>query len=191
MDVGTRPAPVKATSTTLSPGVQSWSVGERLSLYLREAGRKISAFSPSSTARTNCLFPLFVCSLVTKERLVAMEYCLPVQFDYNGQKYLATMGPFEHSTERQFALTVNRRAIDECTSVEQLKPVAKNLLEGWSSLQTAFQSLMLENIQLRQALAVRDSSLEAADEMLTQASVVIDKYEKQLKNTNKLPWPFG
>jgi len=191
MDVGTRPAPVKATSTTLSPGVQLWSVGERLSLYLREAGRKISAFSPSSTARTNCLFPLFVCSLVTKERLVAMEYCLPVQFDYNGQKYLATMGPFEHSTERQFALTVNRRAIDECTSVEQLKPVAKNLLEGWSSLQTAFQSLMLENIQLRQALAVRDSSLEAADEMLTQASVVIDKYEKQLKNTNKLPWPFG
>lgn len=191
MDVGTRPAPVKATSTTLSPGVQLWSVGERLSLYLREAGRKISAFSPSSTARTNCLFPLFVCSLVTKERLVAMEYCLPVQFDYNGQKYLAAMGPFEHSTERQFALTVNRRAIDECTSVEQLKPVAKNLLEGWSSLQTAFQSLMLENIQLRQALAVRDSSLEAADEMLTQASVVIDKYEKQLKNTNKLPWPFG
>jgi len=101
------------------------------------------------------------------------------------------MGPFQHSTEREFALTVNRKAIDECTSVEQLKPVAKNLLEGWSSLQTAFQSLMLENIQLRQALAVRDSSLEAADEMLTQASVVIDKYEKQLKNTNKLPWPFG
>jgi hypothetical protein len=119
------------------------------------------------------------------------QYCLPVQFDYNGQKYLATMGPFEHSTEREFALTVNRRAIDDCTSLEQLKPVAKNLLEGWSSLQTAFQSLMLENIKLRQALAVRDSSLEAADEMLTQAAVVIQKYEKQSKRANKFPWPFG
>lgn len=101
------------------------------------------------------------------------------------------MGPFEHSTERQFALTVNRRAIDECTSLEALKPAAKNLLEGWSSMQTAFQRLMQENIQLRQALALRDSSLEAADEMLSQAAVVIEKYEQQLKRANKRPWPFG
>jgi hypothetical protein len=33
-------------------------------------------------------------------------------------------------------------------------------------MQTAFQSLMLENIQLRQALSMRDDSLRAADEML-------------------------
>ena len=118
------------------------------------------------------------------------EYCLPVQFDYNGQKYLATMGPFEHSTERQFALTVNRRAINECTSLEQLKPVAKNLLEGWSSLQTAFQSLMLENIQLRQALAMRDSSLEAADLMLTEAGKALQQYEKQSKRSRKSLWPW-
>ena len=119
------------------------------------------------------------------------QYCLPVQFDYNGQKYLATMGPFEHSTEREFALTVNRRAIDDCTSLEQLKPVAKNLLEGWSSLQTAFQGLMLENIQLRQAMAAQDGSLRAADEMLTEAAAMIQTYEKQSKRANKFPWPFG
>ena len=95
------------------------------------------------------------------------EYCIPVQFDYNGRKHMRHMGPFEHSTEREFALTVNRKAIDDCSNLEQLKPIAKNLLEGWSSMQTAFQSLMLENIQLRQAIAVKDSSLEAADEMLT------------------------
>jgi hypothetical protein len=101
------------------------------------------------------------------------------------------MGPFEHSTEREFALTVNRKAIDDCTSLTQLKPVAKNLLEGWSSMQTAFQSLMLENIQLRQALDTRDSSLRVADEMLNEAVVAMQQYEQQLKRANKRPWPFG
>jgi hypothetical protein len=119
------------------------------------------------------------------------EYGIPVQFDYNGQKRMAMMGPFQHSTEREFALTVNRKAIDDCSDVEQLKPVAKNLLEGWSSMQTAFQSLMLENIQLRQALNTRDSSLRAADEMLNEAVVAMQQYEQQLKRANKRPWPFG
>lgn len=118
------------------------------------------------------------------------QFCLPVQFDYNGQKYMATMGPFEHSTERQFALTVNRKAIDDCTSLEQLKPVTKNLLEGWSSMQTAFQSLMLENIQLRQALAVRDSSLEAADTLLNEAASALKRYEKRLNQTKPRLWPW-
>ena len=104
---------------------------------------------------------------------------------------MATMGPFEHSTEREFALTVNRKAIDDCTSLTQLKPVAKNLLEGWSSMQTAFKSLMLENIQLRQALSMRDDSLRAADEMLTQAAAAMQQYEQQLNRANKRPWPFG
>jgi hypothetical protein len=101
------------------------------------------------------------------------------------------MGPFEHSTEREFALTVNRKAIDDCTSLTQLKPVAKNLLEGWSSMQTAFQSLMLENIQLRQALDTRDSSLRVADEMLNEAVVAMQQYEQKLQRANKRPWPFG
>ena len=101
------------------------------------------------------------------------------------------MGPFDRSTEREFALTVNRRAIDDCSNLEQLKPIAKNLLEGWSSMQTAFQSLMLENIQLRQALAMRDDSLSAADEMLNEAVVEMQQYEQKLKRANKRPWPFG
>ena len=101
------------------------------------------------------------------------------------------MGPFDRSTEREFALTVNRRAIDDCSNLEQLKPVAKNLLEGWSSMQTAFQGLMLENIQLRQALSMRDDSLKAADEMLNEAVVEMQQYEQKLKRANKRPWPFG
>lgn len=101
------------------------------------------------------------------------------------------MGPFDRSTEREFALTVNRRAIDDCSNLEQLKPVAKDLLEGWSSLQTAFQSLMLENIQLRQALNTRDSSLRAADEMINEAVVAMQQYEQKLQRANKRPWPFG
>ena len=114
-----------------------------------------------------------------------------MQFDYNGQKHVRMMGPFDHSTEREFALTVNRRAIDDCSNLEQLKPIAKNLLEGWSSMQTAFQSLMLENIQLRQSLNTRDSSLRAADEMLNEAVVAMQQYEQQLNRANKRPWPFG
>jgi hypothetical protein len=54
------------------------------------------------------------------------EYGIPVQFDYNGQKRMAMMGPFQHSTEREFALTVNRKAIDDCSDLDQLKPVTKN-----------------------------------------------------------------
>ena len=58
-------------------------------------------------------------------------------------------------------------------------------------MQTAFQSLMLENIQLRQALSMRDDSLRAADEMLNEAVVAMQQYEQQLKRANKRPWPFG
>lgn len=118
------------------------------------------------------------------------QFSLPVQFAYNGQNYSVTMGPFHHSTEREFALTVNRKAIDDCPSLEQLKPVTKNLLEGWCSMQTAFQSLMLENIKLRQALAMRDSSLEAADLMLTEAGKVLQQYEKQSTKAKPRLWPW-
>jgi hypothetical protein len=108
-----------------------------------------------------------------------MTFVIPVQFAYNGKSYAASMGPFNHSTEREFALTVNRRAIEDCTSLEQLKPVAKNLLEGWASMQTAVQSLMLENIQLRQALDKRNVDLQAADEIMTEAAKMIDAMRKQ------------
>ena len=125
-----------------------------------------------------------------------MSFVIPAQFAYNGKNYAVHMGPFNHSAEREFALTVNRRAIDDCSSLEQLKPVAKNLLEGWSSLQTAFQSLMLENIQLRQALAKRDVDLQAAEEVINEASTLIETMQKQNANgqqswkaiRNLLPW---
>lgn len=102
------------------------------------------------------------------------------------------MGPFEHSTERQFALAVNHRAIDECSSLEQLKPVTKNLLEGWSSMNTALQSMMLENIQLRQALDKKNSDLEAAEEIMNQAAKIIDQLrcEKQSTKAKKSLWPW-
>jgi len=125
-----------------------------------------------------------------------MSFVLPVQFEYNGKMYGTAMGPFDHSTEREFALTVNRRAIDDCTSLTQLKPVAKNLLEGWSSLQTAFQSLMLENIQLRQALAKRDIDLEAAEEIVLEASAMLDAMRKKtefgqrLNQAKRNLWPW-
>mgnify|MGYP006866646061 FL=1 len=112
-------------------------------------------------------------------------------FDYNGRKHVRMMAPFDRSTEREFALTVNRRAIDDCSNLEQLKPIAKSLLEGWSSLQSSFQSLMLENLQLRQAISMRDYSLRAADEMLNEAVVEMQRYEQKLKRANKRPWPFG
>lgn len=124
-----------------------------------------------------------------------MSFVIPVQFAYNGKSYAASMGPFDHSTEREFALTVNRRAIDDCTSLEQLKPVTKNLLEGWSSLQTAFQSLMLENIQLRQALAKRDVDLHAAEEIITEASTMLDAMRRngraqQSGRARRSLWPW-
>jgi hypothetical protein len=125
-----------------------------------------------------------------------MSFVIPVQFAYNGKNYARQMGPFDHSTEREFALTVNRRAIDDCRSVEQLKPVAKNLLEGWSALQTAFQGLMLENLQLRQALAKRDVDLEAAEAIVNEASVMLDAMRKEVErgqrsgSARKGLWPW-
>ena len=121
------------------------------------------------------------------------RFSIPVQFTYNGRNRFATMGPFKHSTEREFALTVNRKAIDDCSSLETLKPVTKNLLEGWSSLQTAFQSLMIENIELRQAMAKQQGDLEAAEEIINQASELIDslRCEQQSNGTKRRLWPFG
>jgi len=125
-----------------------------------------------------------------------MSFVIPTQFAYNGKNYAVHMGPFNHSAEREFALTVNRRAIDDCSSLEQLKPVAKNLLEGWSSLQTAFQSLMLENIQLRQALDKRNLDLQAAEDVMNEASDMLEAMQTRRERGQQswqairslLPW---
>lgn len=120
----------------------------------------------------------------------SMQFCIPVQFSYNGENFTAAMGPFEHSTEREFALTVNRRAIDECEDLNALKPVAKNLLEGWCSMQTACQNLMLENIQLRQALAQRDADMKAAEDLFSEASDILEQHDQQLRRAKKSLWPW-
>ena len=109
---------------------------------------------------------------------------------YNGQVKRGIMGPFEHSAEREFALTVNKRAIEECSSLDQLKPVAKNLLEGWSTMNTALQSMMLENIQLRQALAKKELDLRAADELMNEAAEIVQQCAKQSKKARPSLWPW-
>ena len=122
--------------------------------------------------------------------MTLMAFSIPVQFSYNGRNHMTAMGPFNHSTEREFALTVNRRAIDDCEDIKALKPVAKNLLEGWSSMQTAMQSLMMENIQLRQALAKRDCDIQAAEELLKEAAGIVEQYGPQSRRAKRSLWPW-
>jgi hypothetical protein len=119
-----------------------------------------------------------------------MKFGIPVERVYNGKTRVTIMGPFEHSPQREFALTVNKRAIAECTDMKQLKEVAGNLLVGWASMQTALQSLVLENMQLRQVLDKRDTDLMAANDLLGEASTLIDQYTQQLNQTKKGLWSW-
>ena len=121
-----------------------------------------------------------------------MAFVIPVDFAYNGQKYNGIMGPFEHSTEREFSLTVSKKAIMECTDTQKLREVSLNLLTAWSGMQTAFQSLMLENINLRQAMGTQQSDLEAADKLLSEATELINaqQHELQSKKSRINPWPW-
>jgi len=119
-----------------------------------------------------------------------MKFGIPVERVYNGKTRITIMGPFEHSPQREFALTVNKRAIAECTDMKQLKEVAGNLLVGWASMQTAVQSLVLENMQLRQVLDKRDTDLMAANDLLAEASTLIDQYTQQLGQAKKGLWSW-
>ena len=120
-----------------------------------------------------------------------MKFSLPVQLDYGHQRYMAYMGPFEHSMQREFALTVSKKALQECQDKEKLREVALNLLEGWAMMNTAVQGLMKENLDLRQAINLRDSSLEAADVLLTEAGEALKKYERQSSRAKWRLWPFA
>jgi len=104
-----------------------------------------------------------------------MQYSLPVILDYDGRKRIATMGPFERSMEREFSLAVNKKAIDECTDLKQLKEVATNLLVGWSNMQGAIGELIKENMNLRHAIGLREADLQAAEELMNHAASVIEK----------------
>jgi hypothetical protein len=119
-----------------------------------------------------------------------MKFSLPVELDYGNRRYMAAM-TFEHSMQREFALTVSKKALQECNDKEKLREVALNLLEGWAMMNTAVQGLMKENIELRQAMALRDSSLEAADALLTEAGEALKKYERQSSRAKWRLWPFG
>ena len=121
---------------------------------------------------------------------ITMQFGIPVEMVYNGKTRITVMGPFEHSPQREFALTVNKRAIADCTDMKQLKEVANNLLIGWSSMQTAVQSLMLENMQLRQAMDKRDVDLEAANALLQEASTLMDQYDAQLAKAKRGLWSW-
>ena len=119
-----------------------------------------------------------------------MPFTVPIEFiGYDGRKHMTAM-TFEHSPQREFALTVNKRAIADCSDMKQLKEVAHNLLVGWSSMQTALQSMMLENMQLRQAMDKRDVDLEAANAIIEEASLLIDQYTQQLRKAKKGLWSW-
>ena len=119
-----------------------------------------------------------------------MKFGLPVQLQLKGRAVTAVMGPFEHSTERDFALTLSRKALKECRDPDKLREVAANLLEGWAMMNTALQGMIKENIELRQALDVRDSSLQAAEVLLNEAVQALQKYEKQSGRSRKGLWPW-
>ena len=117
---------------------------------------------------------------------------LPVTLrGYNGKNVDVAMGPFEHSTEREFALTVNKKAIQECRDIDSLKQVATNLLVGWSGMQTAMQKMIIENIELRQALSKSQLDLEAAEAIVAEAAELIEKqYGRQSWRAKWRLWPW-
>ena len=132
-----------------------------------------SVVSPDSTVQTKVFRLSRRATLEENEK--AMQYSLPVILDYDGRKRIAAMGPFERSVEREFSLAVNKKAIDECTDLKQLKEVAINLLVGWSNMQGAIGELIKENMQLRHAIGLREADLQAAEELMNQAASLLDK----------------
>ena len=77
--------------------------------------------------------------------------------------------------EREFSLAVNKKAIDECSDLKQLKEVATNLLIGWSNMQGAMGELIKENMNLRHAIGLRDADLQAAESLMNEASSLLEK----------------
>ena len=121
-----------------------------------------------------------------------MQYKIPVIVDYDGMKRIVNMGPFERSLEREFALSVQTKAIEDCENMEQLREVAKNLLEGWSNMQEAVQTLVLENIELRQAMSLRDSELKMAEALMEEAANEIEKQRNSQSSQSKRGlWPWS
>lgn len=121
-----------------------------------------------------------------------MQYKIPVVLHYDGGKRLVNMGPFERSLEREFSLSVQKKALEDCTSIEQLREISVNLLQGWSNMQEAVQTLVMENIQLRQAMSLRDSELKAAEMLMEEAAETIEQQRNSQSSQSKRgPWPWS
>lgn len=120
-------------------------------------------------------------------------FSVPVALSYNGNEYVATMGPFERSLERDFALVANKKAIAECDDLEKLRSVATMMMEGWSNMQEAVTALVKENLELRQAIQIQQENLEAADELLGEAGDAIKHFAEQQQSARakRRLWPFG
>jgi hypothetical protein len=118
---------------------------------------------------------------------------VPVALSYNGRDYIAEMGPFERSMERDFALVANKKALDECNDIEKIKEVAWNMMQGWSNMQDATASLVKENLELRQAMQIQQMDLEAADALLGEAGEAIKVFSEQQQSSQarRFLWPFG
>lgn len=120
-----------------------------------------------------------------------MQYSIPVILTYDGGKRLVNMGPFERSLERDFSLAMNKKAIEDCDDMAKLKEVATNLMQGWSNMQDAVQTLVMENIQLRQAMSLRDDELRAAEALMEEAAEMIEKQHKSQSSQSKRSlWPW-
>ena len=102
------------------------------------------------------------------------------------------MGPFERSLERGFSLSIQKKAIEDCDSLGQLKEVSMSLLQGWSNMQEAVQTLVMENIQLRQAMSLRDDEIRAAEALMEEAANQIEKQQRQQSSQSKRNlWPWS
>lgn len=122
-----------------------------------------------------------------------MMFSIPVGLNYKGRDYIAAMGPFERSMERDFALAANKKALAECNDVVKLREVATHMMEGWSNMQEAVTALMKENLELRQAMQINERDLEAASQLLGEAADTINMLSKQKQSSQakRFPWPFG
>lgn len=123
---------------------------------------------------------------------MSTHFSIPLELSYQGRPYIAAMGPFERSLERDFSLAANKRALAECSDVEKLREVAINLMEGWSNMQEAVGSLVKENLELRQAMSMKEWDLQAAAELLEEASTLVaDEVKRQSSQAKRRLWPFG
>lgn len=122
-----------------------------------------------------------------------MLFSVPVALSYGNRQVMTAMGPFERSLERDFALALNKKALEECTNIDTLREVASNLLEGWSNMQEAVGALVKENLELRQAMTLQNSDLEAAEQLLSEACDMLKSSESKPRSSAKRwsLWPFG